>query len=497
MTGRLPFDPSKIAGPKQGQDRNAGVLTVSQLGSLIEGALRDRVPASVRVVGEVSNLRHRTHWYFDLKDADAVVSCVMWASDAARSRQHPEDGDQVVAAGRVQFFARQGKTQLYVTKVEPLGEGALERDLRRRIEQARELGWLDTQRKRPLPTLPRRVAVVTSATGAALQDVLDTLARRCPMVGVALADVPVQGERAAEAVAHTIRRLNARHKELGVDVVLVTRGGGSREDLWAFNDTNLAEAIVHSALPVVCAIGHETDVTLAELVADVRAATPTQAAVLLSPDADSLGEQIAGGGALLRRAMVRRLADTRGEMHRLSARLAGSIRTRVGASSLRHERASARLARLAPTRIQRLRREQLWETSARLERAVAARIDKHRVQDLALRLERAGNQALERLRERIATARRELDLVDPGHVLGRGYSITFAPGGGVVRSSSQVGPGDRLVTRVGDGELTSRVEGVRGSTSVGRSEPAHSRRRKRRNAPGTDRSQMDLFGGQG
>ena len=225
MTGRLPFDPSRTRAAKRSTPRprtTPNPISVSDLASLVDRAVRDHLPQTLHVVGELSNVNHRTHWYFSLKDADAVVDCVMFASAGRGLSFAPAAGQRVVAAGTVQHYAKQGRTQLYVRALEPVGAGALELELRRLIESLRAQGYLDQSRKRPLPLLPRRVAVVTSRTSAALQDVIDTMRRRCPAIDLLVADVRVQGDGAADEIAATLDRLDAHRGALGIDAIVLT-----------------------------------------------------------------------------------------------------------------------------------------------------------------------------------------------------------------------------------------------------------------------------------
>lgn len=451
-----------------GQPVEPGVWSVTRLAAEIDGALRS-IASPVRVVGEVSGFRDRTHWYFDLKDAGAVVSAVMFQSAARRSGFRPENGVQVVARGRLEFYAPGGKVSLLVERLDPVGAGAREQELKRLILELRGLGWLDPQRKRPLPAFPRRVAVVTSRSGAALQDVLATMHKRCPAVGVLVVDSRVQGEGAAEEVAAAIARVGAEHESLGVDAVLVTRGGGSTEDLWAFNERIVARAIVECPIPVVAAIGHETDVTVAELVADERGATPTQAAMRLTPSSPDLCREldaawrrltagvrrvIAGGTqrtlaaerhpAMLdpRRSMVvaaRRLEDSR--RHLLHAG-----RLTLSAHRSRLSEAASGLASMAPDVRLRGSVEKLAECSRRLERALGATIT-------------SGT-------EKSAALSRQLRSVGPMRVLERGYSVTLGPDGRILREPGQVRPGDVIRSVLAEGAIESVVEGANPASST-------------------------------
>jgi exodeoxyribonuclease VII large subunit len=533
--GRLPFDPTRTAAARAAAARgpvssvagtdshsgNAGGIAVSELASLIQGVLRDHLPARLRVVGEVSNFKDQTHWYFTLKDAQASVGCVMWASSAARARFRPQDGQQVVVTGRVEFWPRAGKTQIYADAIEPVGVGALDLEFRRLCEELRALGWFAEERKRPLPRFPRRVAVVTSRTGAALQDVLDTMRRRCPAVAVALVDVRVQGADAAAEVAGALRWLARVHAREGIDAVLVTRGGGSREDLWTFNDREVARAIVESPIPVVAAIGHETDTTIAELVADVRAATPTQAAMRLTPDTAALQEQVDGLAARLSASMARAarhererlrlvarhplftdpraaVADAGADVADLVRRLRASAVARLAAAGARVERADARLARHRPAAEYARRAADVARLSVLLRSTIQGCIRRSDAEPVAVALGRAATARLGRFGLRLDAAARSLELVGPLAVLRRGFSCTHREDGSIVRSIADVAPGASIRTRVADGTFGSIVvgdgrvgrEGMSVGSEAGRPAPP---RRGRAPAANDDPGQPGLF----
>jgi len=477
--------------------RRDTVISVSDLAALIDGALKDRLPTGLSVVGELSGFSDRTHWYFTLKDEEAVVSAVMFASAAAKCRFRVANGQRVVATGRVEFFAKQGRTQFYVTALEQVGMGELEMRLKALIEELRALGWLDAARKRALPRFPRRVAVITSKTGAALQDVLDTMRRRCPAVEALVCDVRVQGPGAGEEVAAMIDRVSRGAADLGIDAVIVTRGGGSIEDLWAFNERVVGEAVLSCSVPVVAAIGHETDTTLIELIADERAATPTQAAMRLTPDTASLLEQLGQLRARLA-SMVMRLVRNesrrieaasrhpaigepgytlRGPSQRLvlaSQRLGHSARARLGTGRAALERLGARLARHEPRGLYAARRAAVEHALTRLRRALKARLDPRGLGDLSERLNGAWGIAADRRSAALAALERELAVVGPMSVLARGYSLTTrASDGTVLRSASSVRPGESLVTRLSDGDVRSTVGGeLAGVSGTGDSGPA-------------------------
>ena len=462
-------------------------LRVRDLAAMVDGAIRRGVASPLRVVGEVSGLRERTHLYFDLKDGEAVIACVLFANVVRKHRLVLRDGLEVVVTGSLEFYAKAGKLSFIGTNAQPVGAGALDLAFKQLCDELRALGWFDDGRKRPLPTFPRRVAVLTSRSSAALQDVLDTMRRRCPAVGVALVDARVQGEGSAAELRSKLVALSRRHGALGIDAVIITRGGGSAEDLWAFNDRALAEAILKCPVPVVAAIGHETDTTIAELVADVRAATPTQAAMRLTPDMATLLEQVDLNGARLRGALLRRMAEARRAVEALSRRRPIASPRAITADALaRLERARERLADRA--------RQRLHHASLRLER-LASRLESHkpaaemarrgqRLEHTAGRLERAMRQRLAGEHRRLDAHDRQLRAVGPQAVLARGYSYTTLADGRLVRSASAVSAGDELVTTLAEGRVRSTV----GGPGAGKPTP-------RRAPPKADpASQQGLFG---
>jgi exodeoxyribonuclease VII large subunit len=512
---RLPFNPKKMKGPAPPESSDDAPWSVRDLAARIGRALQSGLPAKVRVVGEISNPNNRSHWYFSLKDEDAVVSCVMFASDARKSPAEPEPGQRVLATGRVDFYPKQGRTQLYVERLERLGAGALEAQFRALCEELRGLGWFDADRKRPLPPFPRRVCVITSRTGAALQDVLDTMRRRFAGVDVLIADVRVQGDGAAPQIASTLRRISKQHGDLGVDAIILTRGGGSLEDLWAFNERVVAEAIIECAVPVVAAIGHETDTTIAELVADERAATPTQAAMRLVPDRAALAEQLDQLASRMRtllsrhvrheqsrlRSLARRpwfvdaaallrqpsdvLVRTAGDIHR-------SIRTRLGRDRLRLEHGARCLAAHRPEAVYAVRKARLQAQSERLERSLHARLTRFDAAHAMDTLHHHMARTLRRCSERVDALERELVVVGPANVLARGYSVTTRPDGSVVKSTTDVREGDAIETRLSDGAFVSTVGQGGSRRALEAPTPLPPRRPHRRTRDVRD--QMDLFG---
>jgi exodeoxyribonuclease VII large subunit len=389
------------------------VLRVSELNRLLRTCLEAAVP-EVWVAGEISNLRVHTsgHCYFRLKDAEGQIAAVMFRSAARFLRFKLEDGQAVLAHGRVSLYEVRGDLQLYVDAIEPRGVGGAQLaldELKRRLAAE---GLFAPERKRALPFWPRRVGVVTARTGAAVHDIVTTLRSRLPAVRILLRPVRVQGQEAVGEIVAALRELAAQPE---VDVIIVGRGGGSIEDLWAFNAEQVARAIAASPVPVVSAVGHEIDVTLADLAADCRAATPTAAAALVVPDARQLAQQLgrrADGLALALKLSLRR----------------------------RRERVTA-LARLVRDPRQTLRRQRL------------------RIDELAERGARAVASAVRVAHARVIAAGERLHALSPLAVLERGYAIARrVPDGQVVRAATEVAPGDELdlVFRVGAARV--RVE---------------------------------------
>lgn len=283
---RLPFDAGRIPEPAGEAPSRRSLTTVSQVTAMINKVLEAGLPATLHIVGEISNFKRHSsgHLYFTLKDPGSELPCVMWRSAAKDLKFRPEDGQEVVATGGIEVFEKAGRYQLYVRRVEPVGVGALELAFRQLFDRLQREGLFEPARKKPIPRFPFCVAVVTSPTGAAVHDIVTTLQRRFPCARILICPVRVQGDGAANEIAAGVRAVNRASDELGgVDVMIVGRGGGSLEDLWPFNEEVVARAIIESRIPIISAVGHEVNVTIADLVADLRAPTPTAAAELAVP----------------------------------------------------------------------------------------------------------------------------------------------------------------------------------------------------------------------
>ena len=391
--------------------------TVAELTARIRALLEgDESLQDVAVSGEISNMtRARSgHWYFTLKDANASLRCVMWRSSAGRQRFVPQEGDAVQALGHIGLYEPRGEYQLYATQLRPLGVGELYAQFEQLKRALEAEGLFDEARKRPLPAFPRVIGVVTSPQAAAFQDVCNVLRRRFPLAQVWLSPAAVQGIDAPSQLRAALARLNARTE---VDVILLIRGGGSIEDLWAFNDEALARAIAASRLPVVSGVGHETDFSIADFVADLRAPTPSAAAELVTPDLGEVQQQLTGAQARLEALQRARLAL-------LADRLGASRRSLMHLSPLRE------LATL-----------------------------RQRLDDQELRLQRAWHTAHSALAARLAEGTAALGAADPQAILQRGYALlTKVQDGARVTSVTEAGVGDALLAQLRDGELPLRVE---------------------------------------
>lgn len=461
---RLPYNPppppppppSGASGGKGGE----ASISVTELAAKIENALRVSTPATIRFHGEVTGFTDRTHWYFSLKDANAVVSCVMFQMAARKAGFVPRDGQQVIATGRVEFYAKTGRVSVILNSLEPAGLGSLEQALKALMEELRLKGYFAPEHKVALPTFPRRVAIITSRTGAALQDVIVTMRRRCPAVGVLVCDVRVQGSSAAPEVAAMIRHVDANAAELGVDAIILTRGGGSLEDLWAFNEREVADAVFACGLPIVAAIGHETDTTIAELVADERCATPTQAAMRLTPDTAALVQQVD--------SMASRLASSVQRMAKFDRqRLVGAARhpfflnprTTITRARERLTNAEDCLGQAMTRRFTALR-HRVEQVGSRLDKNQPATVHARimaRVASGEQRLARALQVRVQQSRAGIEAAERQLGSVSPLRILERGFSVTMTLEGRVVRSPADVSRGEVIESRVKGGTVRSVV----------------------------------------
>ncbi len=508
---RQPFDPNRIQARSTKPPRagGGGPLTVSQVTALVREAIESTLPPTVHVAGEISNFKRHSsgHLYFTLKDSFSELSCVMWRSSAGTLKFEPTDGLAVIATGGIEVFERAGRYQLYTRKLEPRGVGTLELAFRQLCEKLSREGLFDERHKKPLPAYPSRIALVTSPTGAALTDILRTLERRYPCLEVIIDPVRVQGPGAAEEIADAIRRLNANDAALGgIDLLIVGRGGGSLEDLWAFNEEIVARAIFTGRIPTISAVGHEVDVTVADLVADVRAATPTAAAELAVPVREEVLADLSTRASRLLRAVQSRaeLLATRltavrqriafrrplDPVHRreqlvdeLSGRLHRSLNGRIRSSRRRLDEIEPVIQRIAPHT--HLRKQAIglrdaehrlaWALSVRLAETTRAfdrqtqRLDHvspggvlprltDRLERAAAGLSTAMHHRLSLHSQHVRSLEELLTAMGYRSVLSRGFSITRTrKGRRVVRSLEQLRDRQRVATEIADGEFESEV----------------------------------------
>ncbi|MCC6632095.1 MAG: exodeoxyribonuclease VII large subunit [Gammaproteobacteria bacterium] len=389
------------------------IYSVARLNSEARMLLEAGLPA-LWVEGEISNFACPAsgHWYFTLKDRDAQIRCAMFRARNSQVGFRPRDGQQMMVRGKVSLYEPRGDYQLIAEAMEDAGEGALRREFEKLKARLQAEGLFDPALKRPLPTMPRRIAVVTSHTGAAVRDVLHILARRFPPAEVLVFATPVQGAAATPAIVAALDAASARGD---CDVIILARGGGSIEDLWCFNDERVARAIRRAAIPVVTGIGHEIDFTIADFAADVRAPTPSGAAEIVVPDRATLLGAVRGLAGRLQQAAQRQLRN----------------------AAQRHEQLLARLQRAHP--------------GSRLQQQV------QRLDDLDLRLRRAWDTQRTRLMQRLQLAQRHLDAISPLATLQRGYAIVTGPGGDALLDESQVNPGDVIEARVARGRIRAQV----------------------------------------
>ena len=435
------------------------ILSVTSLNRMARSLLEGHF-SSVIVEGEISNLSipRSGHWYFTLKDEGSQIRCAIFRNRNMGVKFRPQDGMQIIVRGRLSIYEGRGDYQLIAESLEEAGDGILRRrfeELKRRLETE---GLFALERKRSMPEHVRHIAVVTSATGAVIKDIVSVLARRFPAIRITLLPVQVQGSESAVAIVKAIAIANRRKEELGFDVLIVGRGGGSLEDLQAFNEESVARAIYDSALPVVSAVGHESDFTIADFVADLRAPTPSAAAELLSPDQEEMLQTFAGFELLLCRLVKsqlqrasqqlawllrqlkhpgRRLQEHAQTLDILEGRLLRATKQRLYKASNDTKNLSHRLRSMSPLVMIQQQSDKLASTSHRLRRAI--------------------KQSLAQQQAQLAQLARSLESVSPLSTLNRGYSISFDASGHVLRTIKTLEPGAIVQTQLADGVIESKV----------------------------------------
>ncbi|ARN75333.1 exodeoxyribonuclease VII large subunit [Oceanicoccus sagamiensis] len=436
-------------------------LSISQLNRQAKRLLEGNFP-SVWVEGEISNLSRPSsgHWYFSLKDNSAQVRCAMFRSSNARLRFQVEAGQQVMARAKLSLYEARGDYQLIVEHMEPAGDGALAKAFEALKNKLQAEGLFDNDSKQALPEQPKSIAVVTSATGAAIRDILTVLARRFPSIKVTIFPTAVQGQNAAQEIARAINTANGLHEagKREFDLILTGRGGGSMEDLWAFNEEVVARAIYQSGLPVVSAVGHEVDFTIADFVADIRAPTPSAAAELISPDGQEMMASFMGFEQLLTRQMLLTLDNNKQQL--------GWLQSRLRHPGSRLQEHSQRLDELE------MRLLNGWKNQSHQQKLglqlLGSRLQQqtpgHKIQQLKLasaglyqRLEKQVQRLLEQQQQRLKNSMQLLDAVSPLATLDRGYAIVSDDEGQVITDAGDLSQGQTITTRFAKGTVKSKV----------------------------------------
>ncbi|MAV75464.1 MAG: exodeoxyribonuclease VII large subunit [Cellvibrionales bacterium] len=447
------------------------ILTVSELNQQARDCLENNF-ARIEVEGEISDLlQHRSgHWYFTLKDKQSQLRCAMFKFQNKTVRFQPEDGQQVQLKGKLSLYAPRGNYQFIVERMQPAGSGQLQQAFDALKIRLAQQGWFDTDNKQALPTLAKQVVIITSPQGAAIRDMQTTFARRFAGIRLVVIPVPVQGDGAAEAISEAIAKANqwaktsdqskpllsvGQKKEvLAPEAIIIGRGGGSLEDLWAFNELVVAQAIHESALPIVSAVGHETDTTIADLVADVRAATPTAAAELLSPDKAALQQQFASFSDQLKRQLNYRLNDAQSLLKGLARRVKHPSH-QLNQQVQRVDQLDNQLFRSVNQTLSK-KRQLLEQLQQRLMVSSPAETIQHQqvdTQNLYQRLSLAINHSLHRRQLEWQRLVETLNVVSPLATLNRGYSIVTATSGDILRSHTSVIKGDEINAKLADGDL--------------------------------------------
>jgi exodeoxyribonuclease VII large subunit len=440
----------------------ATILSVTELTRQVRDILEGRL-GEVWVEGEISNYRKQSsgHHYFTLKDDRAQLACVMFArAYSARSGLILKDGMQVQTFGRLTVYEARGQYQLVVELVQTKGQGLLQAKFEALKRKLQAEGLFDPEHKKPLPSFPRRVALVTSRSGAALQDMLNILQRRSPWLRILICPVRVQGEGAAGEIAEMIRYVDRHRVSLAVDVIIVARGGGSLEDIWEFNEEVLARTIYGCDVPIISAVGHEIDFTIADFVADLRAPTPSAAAELVAPSQEALQSSLTAKQAALARLAKQAVEVGVLRLNRLKeARGLRDPRTLIQDRQQKVDQIEARLLQLLRWTVEH-HRTHTNRLASLLQAYKPAQVIARRraeVASIKARLENAAKYQLERAKQRLGSLERSIALLGPQQTLERGYSITRKISGEIVQRREDVEVGEEILTRLADGELRSRV----------------------------------------
>lgn len=443
------------------------VFTVSQLNQRAKQLLEITF-SSVKVEGEISNLSRPSsgHWYFTLKDKGAQVRCAMFRSRTAQIKFQPKEGDQIIVRGKVSLYENRGDYQLIVDAMKPAGEGQLQQAFIQLKQKLGAEGLFNPEHKRALPAAIKRIAVITSPTGAAIHDILTVLKRRFPAIEVDIYPVQVQGQDAAQQMIWSINQANsdARNatKEQATDVIIIGRGGGSIEDLWSFNDEQLARTIFHSDLPIVSAVGHEVDFTIADFVADIRAPTPSAAAEMLSPNREEYLSRLQALSARLENSIQQQLQNKQWQLQSAQRGLQHPG-DKLSQYAQTLDMLELRMQQSQKNNLDRLLKK-LTQSQQRLQQQSPA----NKLQQIETqlgycqqRLRNAMKQLLSNKAERLQQNALLLNAVSPLQTLGRGYAILQTPTEVVIRDSHDVKKGDLISARIGHGSLELTVEKVK------------------------------------
>ncbi len=421
--------------------KDSKTYSVSQLTLLIKRTLEENLPSRVTVTGEIGNWRRHSsgHCYFTLKDSDSVLPSVMWRSNLSKLKFEPECGMAVVAKGFIDVYPPHGKYQFMADKLEPAGVGALQLAFEQMVKKLEAEGLFKDEHKQALPPYPQRICIVTSESGAAVHDITDSIRERWPCVKLALYPAAVQGDGAAEEIAEAIRNINRENKKLKFDLLIVGRGGGSMEDLWAFNEEVLARAIFDSEIPIVSAVGHEIDTTVADFVADVRASTPTKAGMFAVPDIDEVSAELERAEKDLLNHIRWKVQLGIQRLDELGFGLCDSMKDMFNDVRSRLQSYYEKLLGIEPHRLIGKKAVELKTIASQMESSVKSILNKKQLQ--------------------LAAVENRLLALNPKSVLKRGYSITTdKKTGRVIKKPQDISPGCEIVTELaGEKRIESKV----------------------------------------
>ena len=430
------------------------IYTVSQITSLIKTSLENSLPGRLTITGEISGFKRHSsgHCYFDLKDENSILPAVMWDSDFTKLKFKPENGLAVIAKGHIDVYAPQGKYQFYAESMLPAGMGALQLAFEQMKKRLAAEGLFDDRHKKTLPKYPFRIGILTSESGAALHDIVDSIYNRWPVAKLLFYDVPVQGEGAAEKIAAAIKDVNRRNAALKLDVIIVGRGGGSMEDLWAFNEEVVARAIFASEIPVISAVGHEVDFTIADFVADARASTPTKAGVIAVPDIKEVLQQIDSGGKRIRQntESIVKLCGQKLKTILAAAVFRAPLVIIQNREQILDEIQSG-LAGSAQSIVFNIRKllQSYFEKILKIEPHRLMADKKIALNNLQNRLTQKTSRLLDSVKLQIETQAGKLSACSPKSILNRGYSIAKnAITGNVITRPADVSIGDLIITEL-------------------------------------------------